>query len=512
MGARAYSIGDVFERGARLFPHETAVVCDVTRETFRELDIATNRIAHGLRQLGIRKGDRVAVLGRNCHRYLELYGGAAKAGAVLVPLNARLSPPELSRIIADADPAVVVASDDLMPLARETANAARGAREMLVLGHGQDGLVGLDEVITNADGGRPSEPVGADDLFLLMYTAAVEGRPRGAMVSHGNVVAANLQLVVGFGLTTTTVNLIMLPLFHVTGLALALAVLHAGGCSVALARFDSAAVLDTIERERATMFGEFAPMLSRLLDEQRRKPRDLGSLRCLTGLDRPEVIREAEALTGATFWAAYGQTETSIVSLAPFRDRPGAAGREGVLARVRVLDGGERECGPGDVGEIVVQGPTVFQGYWRLPEASADTHRGGWHHTGDLGYLDEAGYLWYVERKADKELIKPGGENVYPVEVERAITAHPDVSEVAVIGVPDREWGEAVKAICVLRQGARTTGLDIVEFVRTRIASYKKPKHVELVDALPKTADGRIDRGRVKALYGVPAPSRGSSG
>lgn len=507
MAAAEYSIADVFARGARLYRNRIALVCESARATFGELDADAARLAGQIGSAGVGPGDRVVILARSCHRYLAVVGAIAKLGAVAVPLNRRLSAPELTGLVGDSEPRVLVVSDDVLALAHEVLAPLSEPPALLVLGRGGHGPAGTDD--EGPPSGLATPPVrpaapGREDVFALMYTAAVEGRPRGAVLTHANIVAANVQARLGLGLDETTVQLLALPFYHGTGLGLALAVLHAGGRTVVLPRFEPGAALEAIEAERCTFFAEFAPMLARLLEEQRRKPRDLGSLVAITGLDRPDVIREGQTAMRARFFSAFGQTETTgLVTMAPFDERPGAAGREGPLARVRIVDEVGRECVPGEVGEIVVSSPMVCRGYWQQPEATAYARRTGAHHTGDLGYLDEDGYLWYVERKADKELIKPGGENVYPAEVERVIAAHPAVREVAVIGVPDPEWGEAVKAVCVLAEGAHADAVEIVEFVRQRIASYKKPKHVEFTASLPRTPDGRVDRARVKALHGV---------
>ncbi len=500
MGVHDVTIGDLFARNARLHGARTALVCGDVRLSFAELDRWTGSIAAALGSLGVGRGDRVAVLAQNCHWSFGVYGGAAKVGAITVPLNWRLAVDELATIVDDAAASVVIVDASFADAAKTL--SARGAR-VVALRRGAAGAPGLEDLVERSSPLAAADTVESDDVFALIYTAAVDGRPRGAMLTHANVLAANLQVIAPLHLTTADVYLHVLPLFHVTDLGLALAALHAGGGNVILPRFEPALVLDAIARERATIIGEFAPMLARLLEEQRRAPRDVSSLAHLLGLDRPDTIRDGEQLFGATFWVPFGQTETTgVVTLAPFSERPGSSGREGLMAPVRIVDESGRLCRPREVGEVVARGPMIFQGYWRQPDVNAYTHRGGWHHTGDLAYLDEDGYLFYVERKGDKELIKPGGENVYPAEVERVILEHPSVKEVSVIGVPDPEWGEAVKAVCALREGTSATADEIIEHVRARIASYKKPKHVAFVAALPRSADGRVDRAEVKAAHG----------
>jgi acyl-CoA synthetase (AMP-forming)/AMP-acid ligase II len=227
-------------------------------------------------------------------------------------------------------------------------------------------------------------------------------------------------------------------------------------------------------------------------------------LRVVSGIDVPETIaRLRTTCPQATFWSAYGQTETSgSVSLAPFDERPGSAGRPTALNTVAVVDELDRPLPTGATGEIVVRGPMVFQGYWRCEADNAFTLRNGWHHTGDMGRVDAEGYLWYTGRSPAKELIKPGGENVYPAEVERAIMEHPSLAQVVVLGVPDVQWGEAVKAVCVLKAGCTLSAEELIEFVGGRIARYKKPKHVVFVSALPLGGADSIDRAAVKAAHG----------
>jgi acyl-CoA synthetase (AMP-forming)/AMP-acid ligase II len=300
------------------------------------------------------------------------------------------------------------------------------------------------------------------------------------------------------------VQLGMLPLFHVTGLGLFLALQQAGGSTALSARFDATAAVGQIAAERVTLFAEFAPMLGTLLDQAAESGTDLSSLRVVSGLDTPDTIKRFEtACPNARFWAAYGQSETSGgVTFAPFRERPGSAGQPAIFSTVAIVDDLDQPLPDGRTGEIVVRGPMVFKGYWNCDADNAVTFRNGWHHTGDLGRFDEDGFLWYAGRSPAKELIKPGGENVYPAEVERTILEHAAIAEVVVLGVADAQWGEAVKAVCVCKSGARVSAEDLIEFVGQRIARFKKPKHVAFVAQLPRTAAGAIDRQAVKQEHG----------
>jgi long-chain acyl-CoA synthetase len=220
------------------------------------------------------------------------------------------------------------------------------------------------------------------------------------------------------------------------------------------------------------------------------------------GIENPETIQRLQQLTEAKFWVGYGQTETTAwCTLCPYSERPDSSGKETPLARISLIDEYDREVPLGQPGEIVVRGPLVFQKYWNLDKDTSHVFREGWHHTGDIGLIDEKGYLWYQKRKSEKELIKPGGENVYPAEVEKALLKHPDVLETCVFGVPDKQWGEAIKAVCVCKPNSNLKPQELIEFVASRIARYKKPKYIVFVDALPKTKDGMIDREKVKTEH-----------
>jgi long-chain acyl-CoA synthetase len=279
---------------------------------------------------------------------------------------------------------------------------------------------------------------------------------------------------------------------------------HAGALNVNMSRFDAIRAVELIEEKRVTVLFDFSPILASILEAHESTGRDIGTLQKVLGLESPQNIEKYQRVTGGTFFCMYGQTETSaIATLGRYNDCPGSAGQIIPLADVRLADEEDRTVPTGQIGEIAVKGPMVFKGYWNLPEDTAHAFRGGWHHTGDLGRFDEDGFLWYEGRKAEKELIKPGGENVYPAEVEAAILLHPSVEKVVVFGVPDPKWKEGIKAVCQLKPGKTLDAIGLGRFVAQRIASYKKPQYVQFVGALPLKSDGSPDRAKVKELYGM---------
>ena len=497
-----YTFYSLIRRNARVLGDRTAFVCGEERLSHREYLHRVDRLADGLWKFGLRPGDRMAVLSMNNLHYLDLYGAAARLGVVLVPLNWRLSADELGAMIADSDPQVLLMEKGFQSLVQDAA-ARLGVGTCFIIGPDPGDYPAI-ETLTAAGKPAPEIEVSGRDDFVILYTAAVDGRPRGAVLCHDGLLAANYQYQYFWNLSPDDVHLVLLPLFHITALGMTLATLQAGGLNVLLPRFDAAAALEAVREYRVTLFGGFPPIFETLLAQAEGSGADLSSLRLVLGLDQPEVVRRFQEKSGCVFWTAYGQSETSgLLSLAPQTERPGSAGRIGFLTETAVMDDYGNLLPTNQTGEIVARGPMVFKGYRNLPEENAFTFRYGWHHTGDLARIDEDGYLFYQARAPHKELIKPGGENVYPAEVEKSVLEHPAVREVSVIGVPDAQWGEAVKAVCVLEDGQSVTAQELIDFVAGRIARFKKPKFVSFVSELPRTADGRIDRGKVKELYGA---------
>jgi long-chain acyl-CoA synthetase len=303
-------------------------------------------------------------------------------------------------------------------------------------------------------------------------------------------------------LTGSDCHIGTLPLFHIGGFGMTMGVMHYGGRNVIMDRFDPLLVLKLTKKEQGTFFGTFPPMLAAILDAQDKESVDTPSLRGVGWIDSPgNIERFLKKNPQAAFYSLYGQTESMPVSGCDIKERPGSIGLPAPMTRVAIFDDLDREVPAGVQGEMCVRSPSVFLGYWNLDADTVYTFRNGWHHTGDLGRIDKDGFIWYGGRKPEKELIKPGGENVYPAEVEKTILSHGSIEEVAVIGVPDSEWGEAVAALCVLRKGTDLSAAELIEFVASKIARYKKPKHVLFVESLPKTASGEINREEVKKTY-----------
>jgi acyl-CoA synthetase (AMP-forming)/AMP-acid ligase II len=503
MGAQAFTVYDMLVRGVELAPDAPALIQGPRQWSFRQLRERADSLAAGLAGLGLVKGDRVCILAQNDAGYVDLYGACARQGIVAYPINWRLTAVEVERVLERAAPKMMVADASTMAVVGDWPRAKRAISHWYVLGDAPaPGFSALSALYR--DGSPPPvADMSSDDPFAVISTAAVDVIPRGAVLTHANIIATSLVVGASLGLTVADRYLLALPLFHVTALGNLVAHLHAGAACVLVARYDPEEAVRLIDAHRIAHLSDFPPVLSSLLDAAEKLGSKLASLKHVSGLDAPPTIQRLHDQTQAQFWTGFGQSETSgFVSIQRVRDKPGAAGKPISVCRVRLVDDYDRDVPVGTPGEIVVRGPVVFQGYFGQPDVTAYTLRNGWHHTGDVGRFDDEGWLYYVRRKPEKELIKPGGENVYPAEVESVIVQMDGVSAACVFGVADPKWGEAVKAVVEVRPTGRYTAQQVGDFVGARIARFKRPNRVAFTEALPRTADGGVDRDAVKARWG----------
>ncbi|WP_161601115.1 AMP-binding protein [Neoaquamicrobium microcysteis] len=500
-GLRDFTVWSVIARNSAVRREAAAFRHGEAITTHGDHKARCEALATWLAGFGVLPGDRIAVLAENHIGFHTLLGAAARLGAIVVPLNWRLSEAELAGIVADCEPAVLIADDATMAVASTIAGVAP-LKLAATMGEPAGAFVGFEAAATSPGGVLPPPPE-ADAVLLLVYTAAVDGVARGAMITHGNMIAAAAQLCLATGLAPADVFLGNLPAFHIMGLGFSFAVQFAGGATVVRPRFDAADAAAVIAAEGVTTIGSFPPMLAAILDAAQAGGHDLSSLKTCLGLEAPSVVERLETeWPRARFWTGFGQTETTgIVTIGMARDRPGSSGTQGPLCEIAIVDEADRPAAQGTVGEIVVRGPIVMSGYWRRDEENAVVFRNGWHHTGDLGKLVGDGALHYAGRTPAKELIKTGGENVYPAEVEHALLQHPSVTEAVVFGVPDPQWGEVVVAL-VVAHGPTPEVEELAEFAGNRIARYKRPRKIIFADALPRDQNGRVDRSAAKARHG----------
>ena len=494
------TIYQLFQENAHRIGDQPAVISAEATYTHAQFLERVDQLAAGLTTQGIAIGDRVCILAQNSIEYLELYGTCAKTGAIAYPVNWRLSPDEVMGVLELADPQMLVVGIEHLP--QIAGLELTQFRVRALIGEGSaEGLMPLSELYMPEDSVPPQ--TSSADPFAIISTAATQGVPRGAVLTHANLLTAGDQVINSLGLTESDRHLAALPLFHITGLGLSLATLQAGGANVIMEKFDPAGAVQMMDQHQVTLVADFPPILHMLLDAQQASGATLESLRHVAGLDAPDTIQRLYQETNAKFWTGFGQSETSgLVTMGRVDEKPGAAGKPLPAAQVRCVDEAGEDVAVGQPGEIVVQGALVFSGYWRDPDATKFASRYGWHHSGDIGKFDEDGYLYYVGRKPEKELVKSGGENIYPAEVENVIRELPAVVDVCVIGVPDKKWGEAVKAVIELHPGETLTAEEVSSFVAEQIASYKKPQSVDFVDELPRTESGEIDRAKIKETHG----------
>ncbi len=493
-------------------PNKKAVVCGAQSLTYAEFAHRARAVAQILMEEGISPGGAVAMLHRNCHLMLEAYFAAAAAGAFFVPLNTRLSPQEIALIVTDSAASVLIVE----PLFEKTARAAldtlsREARPLLIASYGPS-PDSLDSRIRKSSTLRhdPAVGGGGSDPAQLYYTSGTTGRSKGVILTHANVASHAAATIESLELTEKDVWLHAAPLFHLADAWATWAITWAGGCHVVLPEFDGAEVFDTIAAEGVTITNLIPTMLNRLVHHEAADRSKLQSMRRIMSGGAPmalDLLEKIEELFPCEYVQTYGLTETSpflTLSLPTdsVRCLPAAeqqryramTGRPMNGVEVKVVDREGRTV-PRDgrtVGEIVARGPWVTPGYFKRPEETAHAFRDGWFHTGDLAHVEAEGYLTIVDRI--KDVINTGGELVYSTEVENALFAHPAVREAAVFAVPDAEWGEAVMAAVVVDRKETACRNDLIAFCRGRLAAYKVPSHIDLVDYLPRTGSGKIDK------------------
>jgi fatty-acyl-CoA synthase len=503
------------------YPRRTAVVCNDDRYTYAQMAERVSRLAGALRQAGIQPGDRVAFLSSNCHRLLEAYYGVLEAGAVLLPLNIRLTPGELGYILNDSGATALFVEKQFLAVAEAFRKDIPSVKLICQL----DGAPtapwlspkNYDQLLAAATPHLADiSLIDEHSLCELFYTSGTSANPKGVMLTHRNVYLHALHVCLGLQIERGTVELHTIPLFHANGWGVAHFLTLLGGTHVMIQRFDPKEIFRLIEKEGVHTCSLVPIMATALVNCPERPNYNLSTLRRIViggAASSPTLIREVEEKLACECFSGYGLTETSpTLSVSPMKSGMDWQGEQRFTGQamtgyaipgvdLRVVDPNDKDV-PHDghsIGEIIVRGDGVMEGYWRQPEASAEALRGGWFHTGDMATLNEDGYALIVDRK--KDIIVSGGENISSLELEKAILAHPAVLEVGVIPVPDAKWGEVPKALVVLKPNAAATELELIEFCRSRLAHYKCPRSFEFVDSLPKTGTGKILKKDIRKKY-----------
>ena len=496
------NIGDWIKKWSFLQPHKRALIFEDRSFTYQEINLRTNQLCHFLLERGVQKGDRVSVLLYNCHQYFEIFFALSKIGAILVPLNWRLAGPELEFIIKDSGSRMLLFDP-------EFEEVIASIRSHLNLSNGDYISVGspCPDWTKDYEKGLLENPVqepplqvsvGDEDPHILMYTSGTTGIPKGAILSHRKTFFNALNADIFYNLTSKDIMIVSRPMFHSGGLLVEAApVLYKGGTLILKKRFRSHEILETIQKYRVTLLEMAATVYQFILQECDLDQYDLSSIRCyFTGGERvPKAMLKEYYRKGMTISQIFGQTEASTITFLSPDDavlKIGSVGLPVFHGEVRIVDKSGKDASPGEVGEIIINGPTLMSGYWNRPDLTAETIRDGWLYTGDLARMDEEGYIYIIDR--EKDMYISGGENVYPAEIEKVLHAHPKIFDAGIVGVSDEKWGEVGKAFIVLKAGEAMGNGEVFEFLKGKVAKYKIPKYVEVIEELPKTASGKIQK------------------
>jgi len=506
MRGAGFTVADLFRRSVRVYRDRVAVVSAEVELTYDQLDRRVNRLCGALSEAGLVRGDRVAVLSTTRPEYVDVYFAAAKLGATVVGLNIRMQVEELVHCAGLGRPRVLVASPDLRPAA-EAIFAASTSLEHLWWFPSQvgDSSSEYEQRLRAASAEGPEPAAAPEDIHCVLFTSGTTGRPKGAMISERASVMRAFRCADWFELGPSDGMIGWIPMFHTGGDECVKATFLTGGKFATLEKSDPEAMFEAIERHRLTWTAMLPGVITDFLDHPRRSSYDLTSLRFALGYANmmPRVVQDFTSALQIGFWDTFGQTESSfVVALDLVRPgtRPSLRKRPAPLLDVRIVDDEMRELPIGEPGECVVRGPSVMSGYIEDPAATAEVFRGGWLHTGDVLVRHEDGTLSYVDRL--KYLIKTGGENVYPAEVEQVLAAHAAIREACAISVPDERWGETIKAVVVLEPGESCTAHEIKVWCRERLASFKCPRYVQFLayEHVPRSTTGKILRHELERL------------
>jgi acyl-CoA synthetase (AMP-forming)/AMP-acid ligase II len=511
---------------AAIVPDRAAISFEGKKITFSQENQRANRLANAFKKLGIKKGERVAILQVNTNQFPETYFATAKLGAIMVPLNFRAKGDEISYMLSNAEAKVLLVGDRYVEMANSLRADAPTVKHYISLDKPVKDMLFYEDVIAKASDEEVFTEIPEEDVSILMYTAGTTGRPKGVPLTHKSFVSYMLNNVEPADPEKSEVNLLTVPLYHVAGCQAMLAATYGGRTLAIMRQFDVKQWMETVQKEKANRAMLVPTMLKRVIDDPDFNKYDLKSLKVITYGAAPmpfEVIKKAiEVMPWARFINAFGQTETAstITALGPedhvlhgispqerekkLRRLAGSIGRPLPDVEMKVIDEEGRELPPGETGEIVARGPRIMGGYWKDPEKTAKAMtKDGWLRTSDMGWKDEENYF-YLAGRGDDMIIR-GGENISPEEVEQAIGSHPAIEEIAVIGVPDPEWGQEPKAIIVLKKGQKATAEEIIEYCRQKLSSFKRPRTVVFVDELPRNPMGKVLKKALREKYGKPS-------
>ncbi len=512
---------DFLSIATSICPDKTAIVFEGKRYAFRQLSERVNRLANGLAKLGVRKGDRVALMQVNCNQCVETYFAVAKLGGIYVPLNYRAKGSELPYMLNSAEANTLFVGERYTDMVNAIRSELKTVKTYISVEAKHDGMVFYEDLIAKSPNTEMATEIGDNDTTILMYTAGTTGFPKGVMLPHSSFTIYVLENVTPADPDTEEKNILTVPLYHVAGTQAMMAAIYGGRTLVMERQFDAKEWMELVEKEKANRAMMVPTMLKQLMDNPEFAKHDLSSLKVITYGAAPmpfEIISKAlEVFPGVQFINAFGQTETAstITMLGPEDHvisgtkeerekklkRLSSIGKPMPDIQMKVVDEAGNKLPQGETGEIMAKGPRVMSGYWKDKDKTAKTiDKDGWIHTGDMGYVDEDGYYFLAGRNTD--MIKRAGEYISPEELENELRTHPKIEDVAIIGVPDLEWGEVPKAIVVLKKGQKATPEEIMEFCRVKLASFKRPRAVVFADSLPRNPMGKVLKRELREKYG----------
>lgn len=512
------NVGTLLTKSARTYPERLAIAYGDYELTYKQLNERVNRLANAFRALGIENGQNVAILMQNCPEFIEGLYACFKAGIGAVPINFRLHPEECAFIIDNSESVAIILSDDFRDSLHALRDRMPRVKHYICVTEPLPGMLHYETLIAGQSNEFIDVYVERDHLAWLFYTSGTTGRPKGAMLTHHNLMTMTMNFFADISpLGPEDAVLHAAPLSHGSGLY-SLPNVAKGAANIILKAktFDPKAVFETIQNRKVTNMFLAPAMIKRLIISPEIDNYDLSSLRCINYGGAPIYVEDLKAAVrklGQVFVQLFGQAESPMTITYLRKEEHLLEGTEEQMRRltsagiprtdveVKIVDEDDNDLPPEQMGEIVVRGEVVMKGYWRNPEATAEALRGGWLHTGDLGIMDDKGYVYILDRA--KDMIISGGENIYSREIEDVILKHPAILEVAVIGVPDETWGEAIKALVVLKEGGAATAEDIINFCKDHLASYKKPKSVEFLESIPKNAYGKVLKRELREKYWV---------
>lgn len=503
-------VGQILTLTSNKFPNRTAIVFEEKRFTYQQLNDRVNRLAQALVKLGLKKGEKVAVLLFNANQFVEIYFATAKTGGVFTPINFRFAPEEVRYILDHSDARFFLYGEEFSDLVETIRPKLTKVEFFISFGSRQVGAdFDYETLLKESRKEQPAVHLSEKDMCQLMYTSGTTGRPKGALLTHGNVLWNLMNTLIAREDQEGEISLVIGPLYHTAALNNHLTLRIAlAGTSILVKSFEPKWVMETIQKEKVNVISGAPAMYHFLLALPDLEKYDTRSItKCTTGSStlpdetKQRLLKLFPNARGV--YDVYGCTEAcpniTILKAKDSLRKAECVGPPLPFLEVRIVDDKDRDLPRGEVGELICQGPNVMKGYYKDPKATRETLRRGWLHTGDLARMDEEGFIYIVDRK--KDMIVSGGENIYPREIEEVLYHHPKIQEASVIGVPDKVWGESVKAMVVLKKGETMKEEEVIEYCKNHLASYKKPRSVEFAEDLPRNPSGKVLKTVLREKY-----------